>query len=90
MRTITLDVRIENTYTEHGEFTHERAVSVEAPGSDLVVDGVLDEALLEDWATEELLPLTGEGLDGDALYEVTVLRSPDLPVLAGKKFGWQG
>lgn len=90
MTTLTLDVRIENTYAEHGGFVHQRAVSLDPPPVGLVVDGLLDEDLLADWAADELMPLTGEGLSGDACYEVTVLASPDMPELTGHTFTWEG
>ena len=71
---IVLFVRITNVYPGE-ERVHDRVVTVDAPTpADLA-----DTDLLDEWATEHLLPLTGEGADYsnvDAGCFVEVITAP--------------
>jgi hypothetical protein len=79
------DVHIVNTY-EDGEtgYIDEYALPLNPPP-------VFHESpALDDWAAEELSPLTGTGkYSGTAHYEVTIVRSPG-GVLDGRLWEWVG
>ena len=75
----TLDLRIENVYSDETITNHVTVTVPDPPAG----------AAFEDWAEEHIYPLTGTGRPGDAGYFVTVLES-DSPVLAGARFEWYG
>lgn len=86
---IVLFVRITNVYPGE-ERVHDRVVTVDAPTpADLA-----DTDLLDEWATEQLLPHTGEGpdySDVDAGYFVEVLGAPTgYDLLSGYECGAEG
>ena len=78
---VTIDLEIENLYAD-GQKIVTRVVGalVQAPQKDS------DEEALDEWAWDQLFPLTGTGrYDGDAWYEVFVTAC-DVATLVGRKF----
>lgn len=75
-----IKVEIENYYPEHGDtFTTIEVASVTVP------EGPADD--LDEWALDQLYPLTGTGrTKGDSFYTVTVLKFDARPDLVGREF----
>jgi len=68
---VRLDLSIENVYIGQTVTTR---ISTEVPAP----PSAAEQELLEDWAADNLFPLTGTGrTEGDAMYWVTVTASSD-------------
>ena len=67
----TVDLEIENVYPDAMSTTHLTNIDVTPPSA------LTDEAL-DDWADEELFPLTGTGREGgNPMYQVSINGSSD-------------
>ncbi|GAA4746362.1 hypothetical protein [Gordonia alkaliphila] len=86
---IALLIRVTNAYS-HAQYTHDLAVSVDAPAADVLKDP----EFLDDWAAGQLLPYTGEGPEyasTHATYYIEVLTAPmQFAQLAGYEYVAEG
>lgn len=74
---VALQLHISNAYSTGEVFTHDITATVPVPPDHPEPD--LDSDIVDDWAGEHLLALTGEGeqySNVEALYEVTVTGAP--------------
>lgn len=77
--TVTLTLRIENTYELYDEVVTTATVTVPAPPPE-------DSDEYDEWAVEHIHDTFGAGHeDGDAWYDAVVTESSD-PALVGRKF----
>lgn len=76
-----IELKIDNIYEDGEEITTRAGTDVPAPGE--------GEELLDAWAEEHLLPLTGTGkAEGDAGYFVTITACDERPDLVGREFAY--
>ena len=81
---IPITIRTEVTYDTGDRFTRQLDITVPPPGPHQALD---------DWAADELIAYTGEGdqyAGVEAIYEATVIASPDWPELVGVLVAGQG
>jgi hypothetical protein len=79
---VTVTLSIENNYPDASVHT-EVQTTVPAPG---------DHDVLDEWASEHLMPLTGTGehrANDPANYELTITAAT-MSELVGRTFGWDG
>jgi hypothetical protein len=75
-----ITIKIDNVYEDGDEVTNVDTVDVVHPEPDVDLD---------DWAYDELFPLTGTGREeGDAGYFVQITECADRPDLVGREFEW--
>lgn len=76
---MNIEVTIDNVYDDE-TITNEYMRNVEVPQ---------DDEDLDDWAYDELFPLTGTGReDGEAGYFLKITACSERPDLVGREFEW--
>jgi hypothetical protein len=80
---VTVTLVMANTYDSGTVMTREDDARVPMP------DSLTDEETLNEWAMEHLMPFTGTGRSGDALYEIEIVHSSE-SALIGMTFEAQG
>lgn len=78
---ISIEIQIDNTYPDEA-FSATKTVTCKTPTQS-------DDDYLDEWAQDNLFPHTGTGrCEGEAFYEVAIMRCDYRPDLEGRTWDW--